>query len=105
MGLLVRMCENDIYKINIPDIIRYVGLGITIAGILLFLIVLARIKTLESYKCELITTVLYAIIRHPMYLSFIMWMIGYAIFHQALISFLISFILTANVLYWKRLEE
>lgn len=99
------LCETDIIKINIPGMLRYIGLAVFIAGLLLFFIALLTIKTLENYKGDLITNGIYSRISHPMYLSFILWMIGYSIYHQALFSFLFSFILTANVLYWKRLEE
>jgi len=99
------MCENDIYKVNIPDIFRYAGLAIFIIGIVIFLVSLLTIKALENYSGDLIKTGIYSIIRHPMYLSFILWMIGYSIYHEALFSFLVSFVLTANVLYWKYLEE
>ena len=99
------LCEADIIKINIPGMLRYIGMAVFIAGLLLFFIALLTIKTLENYKGDLITNGIYSRISHPMYLSFILWMIGYSIYHQALFSFLFSFILTANVLYWKRLEE
>lgn len=99
------MCENDIYKVNIPDIFRYAGLAIFVIGIIIFLISLLTIKALENYSGDLIKTGIYSIIRHPMYFSFILWMIGYSIYHEALFTFLFSFILIANVIYWKYLEE
>jgi len=109
MGLLWTswfiLCSVDLYKINLPDLVRYFGLFLFITGIVIFFISLFTIKTLESYKGDLITKGIYSKIRHPMYLSFILWLIGFSIFNEAFISFIFSFLLISNILYWRYLEE
>jgi len=40
-----------------------------------------------------------------MYTGFILWILGWAVYHSALISLLAGFIGIGNILYWQRLEE
>ncbi len=74
-------------------------------GIIVFLIALFTIKTLECYEGDLITKGIYSKIRHPMYLGFILWLIGGPIFFGAVFSFILSFLFIANILFWRYLEE
>jgi len=104
-GSWVFLCSLDIYKISLPVIIRYFGLALWCLGIITFLMGLYTIKTLESYEGDLITKSIYSKIRHPMYLGFILWLIGFPIFFGALFSFILSFLFIGNVLFWRSLEE
>lgn len=99
------LCSLDAYKLNIPEILRYLGTILFCFGIIIFLLGLATIKTLESYEGDLITKGIYSKIRHPMYLGFILWLIGFPIFLGALYSFILSFLFIGNVLFWRNLEE
>ena len=99
------LCSLDIYRIDLPGIVRYSGISLTVIGLLAFLIALFKIKTLESYEGDLITTGIYSKIRHPMYLGFILWLIGFPLYTGALFSFFLSFLFIANILFWRHLEE
>jgi protein-S-isoprenylcysteine O-methyltransferase Ste14 len=99
------LCSLDIYKIDLPAFVRYAGITLVSIGALAFFIGLYTIKTLESYEGDLITKGIYSKIRHPMYVGFIFWLIGFPIFWGALFSFFLSLILIANVLFWRYLEE
>ncbi len=99
------LCKADGSKIYLPELINYSGLLLVIIGLACFLTALFTIKTLESYTGGLITKGIYAKIRHPMYLGFILWLIGFPIFNEAVYSFFISLPFTANVLFWRHLEE
>lgn len=99
------LCSLDIHKIQLPGLIRYSGLALAGIGLVLFLISLFTIKSLESYDGDLITKGIYSKIRHPMYLGFICWLIGFPVFFGGLYSFILSFIFIANILFWKYLEE
>jgi protein-S-isoprenylcysteine O-methyltransferase Ste14 len=98
-------CSNDSIKMNLPAFLRFIGLFLVTSGVIIFLVSLFTIKTLESYEGDLITKGIYSKIRHPMYLSFIFWLIGFSVFYEALLSFLISFLFIVNILYWRYLEE
>jgi len=74
-------------------------------GGLLFFTALFTIKTLESYDGDLITKGIYSKIRHPMYLGFICWLIGFPVYFGALFPFFLSLLFIVNVLFWRSLEE
>ncbi len=99
------LCSADVYKINLPAIVRYIGIAITIAGGGLFFTALFTIKTLETYSGDLITKGIYSKVRHPMYLGFICWLLGTPLFFNGVISFALAVLFIANVLFWRHLEE
>jgi len=96
---------NDISGISNHVIIKYTGLTLSGIGIIAFLSGLFTIKTLESYDGDLITGGIYKWIRHPMYLGFILWLIGFPLYFGALYAFILAFIFITNVLFWRYLEE
>jgi protein-S-isoprenylcysteine O-methyltransferase Ste14 len=99
------LCWYDVYRIHIPDIIRYAGISLAVIGIILFLSGLFTIKTLESYDGDLITTGIYSKIRHPMYAGFLLWLTGFPLFCGGLFSMLLAVLFICNVLFWRSLEE
>jgi protein-S-isoprenylcysteine O-methyltransferase Ste14 len=99
------LCRNDISNINIPDIVKYSGLVLSAIGILVFLTALFTIKVLDGYDGDLITGGIYSVLRHPMYLGFILWLIGFPLYFGALYSFILSFLFITNILFWRHLEE
>jgi len=101
----VLLCSYDIFKINLPAAIRYMGLSIAGIGSLFFLTGLFTIKTLESYDGDLIKTGIYSKIRHPMYTGFILWLIGFPVFFRAGFSLILSLLFIGNILFWRFLEE
>lgn len=101
----IMLCREDVYKINLPDIIRYLGFLFCIIGLTFFIIALLTIKTLETYNGDLITKGIYSKIRHPMYLGFILWTIGFPIYFGAVFSSILSLVFIANILFWRYLEE
>ena len=99
------LCSYDMYKINLPVIINYFGLLLCLIGVILFITALFTIKTLEDHDGDLITKGIYSKIRHPMYLGFILWSLGFPIYYGAIFSFILSFLFIANILFWRYLEE
>jgi len=99
------LCSFDVYKIPPAVIVRLLGVLISSMGLVVFLTALYTIKTLESYEGDLITKGIYSKIRHPMYLGFILWLIGSPIFFGAIFSSVLSLIFIANVLFWRHIEE
>jgi len=101
----VLLCSHDISRMIPSVVFKSAGFLFIAIGIFLFFTALITIKTLESYDGDLITKGIYSKIRHPMYLGFIFWLIGFPIFFGSLYSFFLSFLLIANVLFWRYLEE
>ena len=99
------MPEVDSVKLTLPQFLRIAGLVLFIIGILLFVYTLVRLKTLDNYKGDLVQDGLFAIIRHPMYLGFIFWMVGYSVFQQSQTTLLTSTIWILNVFFWRYIEE
>jgi protein-S-isoprenylcysteine O-methyltransferase Ste14 len=98
------MCFSDPIKIDIPGWARYMGLLLFLAGVFLFIFSHIGLKGFED-KGELITHGIYSKIRNPMYLGFMIWIIGFPIFMRSLITLASSVIWIPHILYWKLLEE
>jgi len=99
------LCSLDINKIPTAGIVKLLGVLLSSLGLIVFLVALFTIKTLESYEGDLITKGIYSTIRHPMYLGFILWLIGFPLFFGAVFSSVLSLLFIANVLFWIYLEE
>jgi protein-S-isoprenylcysteine O-methyltransferase Ste14 len=99
------LCSLDVYKTEMPGILRYFGVFLLGLGMVVFITGLATIKSLESYKGDLMTHGIYSIIRHPMYLGFILWLIGMPLYSGGFISWALCIVFIANVLFWRHLEE
>jgi protein-S-isoprenylcysteine O-methyltransferase Ste14 len=95
----------DPFRMELPSVIGYLGLMLVVVGVLMFLVALSTIKSLETYAGDLITHGIYSRIRHPMYLAFILWLIGIPVFYGACFSLALAMVFIANVLFWRHLEE
>ena len=74
-----------------------VGLGLEIG-------VLIQLRVVENIN-HLVTNGLFSKIRPPMYLGFNLWILGWAIYHGAVMSLILGFIAIDNIIYWKKLGE
>jgi protein-S-isoprenylcysteine O-methyltransferase Ste14 len=83
--------------------IKYLGLIVFVIGSAFVILSHLRIKGYDSGK--LITTGIYSKIRHPMYLGFILWIIGFPLFMQSIVTFALSILWIPQILYWKISEE
>jgi protein-S-isoprenylcysteine O-methyltransferase Ste14 len=101
------MSFNDPYEINFPSWARYIGLALFIIGFCLFILSHTVFKHLAGGQetDKLITTGIYLKIRHPMYLGFIIWIIGLPIFANAAFTLASTIIWIPHILYWKYSEE
>lgn len=98
------MCPEDPIKMVIPEYIRWPGFGIWALGMLLAVGALIQLRGVENID-HLETAGLFAKIRHPMYLGFIFWIIGWVLYYRAGLSTIPGFIGIINVFFWRNLEE
>lgn len=99
------VCISESDRIVLPEFISYFGIAVIIAGSIVFFTGLFTIKTLESYKGDLITKGIYSKLRHPMYTGFILWISGGALVYGVQTALILAPLFIANVLYWRHLEE
>jgi protein-S-isoprenylcysteine O-methyltransferase Ste14 len=98
------MCPRDPSRIIVPNMIQWIGLTLVAAGLVIAIGALIQLKGLENIR-HLVTTGLYSKMRHPMYTGFILWILGWAIYHGATISLGAGLAGIGNILFWRRLEE
>jgi protein-S-isoprenylcysteine O-methyltransferase Ste14 len=98
------LCPLDPFRLALPQLVRWVGLGVVIVGMGLAIGGMVQLKGLENID-HLVTTGLFFKLRHPIYTGFICWILGWAVYHGAIFSLFIGFLGIGNILYWRRLEE
>lgn len=98
------MCPLDPYQLSLPRVAKWIGLGTFLAGLGLSIGAVIQLRGLENIN-HLATKGLFSKIRHPMYVGFILWIVGWATYYGAVISLFLGFVAIGNIIYWKRLEE
>jgi protein-S-isoprenylcysteine O-methyltransferase Ste14 len=99
-----QMCFVDPVKISLPLWFRYFGLLLFVTGIFLFIFSHIKLKGFKN-KGTVVKKGIYSKIRNPMYLGFIIWIIGFPIFMQKLLALLSSIIWITYIMIWKIMEE
>lgn len=94
----------DPYPADLPGPLRWIGLAVFITGALLAVGAFIQLRGVENID-HLVTTGLFGKFRHPMYLGFIAWILGWSIYHGAILSLAIGAVGIANILWWRHLEE
>lgn len=98
------MCPLDPWRIDVSSAVRPLGLGSAIGGLALAVAWLVRLRALENVD-HLVSTGVFARLRHPMYTGFILWISGWSLREGAIVSAGVGLGCIGNVLYWRRLEE
>jgi len=108
MGLLwfswFQMCFSDPLGFHLSRAVRYVGLVLFVSGVCLFLLSHVRISGSKE-EDGLVTGGIYSKVRNPMYLGFIIWVIGLPLFTESMATLASSTLWIAHLLTWKILEE
>lgn len=98
------LCPSDPFRIDLPGIVRWIGLAIVIFGLVLALAALAQLRGVENID-HLVTTGVFRRIRHPMYVGFLSWIFGWSTYHGAVAGLAVGLWGVASILWWRRLEE
>jgi protein-S-isoprenylcysteine O-methyltransferase Ste14 len=98
------LCSRDPLRAEFPGPVRWSGLAVFIIGTILAVAALFQLRGVENID-HLVTGGLFAKFRHPMYMGFIAWFLGWGIYHGAVVSLGIGVIGIASVLWWRGLEE
>jgi protein-S-isoprenylcysteine O-methyltransferase Ste14 len=98
------LCPLDPFHVGLPGPVRWIGLVLFIVGMVLALGALFQLRGVENIK-HLVTSGLFAKIRHPMYLGFTCWIVGWSIYHAAFLSLAIGAPGIASILWWRHLED
>jgi protein-S-isoprenylcysteine O-methyltransferase Ste14 len=95
---------NDPLKVNLPGMVKYGGLIIFLIGFTLFVLSHVQLKGFED-KGKLVRNGIYRKIRNPMYLGFILWIIGLPLLFEAMATLISGLVWIPFFIYWKILEE
>jgi len=98
------MCPLDPFQLSMPQVVRWIGFSTFLVGLGLAIGAVIQLRGVENIN-HLVTKGLFSRIRHPMYVGFIFWIFGWAIYHGAVLSLLVGFVAIGNIFYWKRIEE
>jgi protein-S-isoprenylcysteine O-methyltransferase Ste14 len=98
------LCPMDPFRADLPGPVPWTGLGLFIIGTMLAVGALIQLRGVENID-HLVTTGVFRKIRHPMYVGFIFWILGWSIYHSAIVSLMIGLIGIASILWWRSLEE
>jgi hypothetical protein len=98
------MCPRDPFPVARPEGVRWAAFGAVLLGFGLAVGSLLQLRGVENIE-RLVTTGLYSKVRHPMYAGFILWIMGWAMYHGALISLVPGLAGIVSIFYWQRLEE
>ncbi len=98
------LCPADPYRLDLPQAVHWSGLGLFIVGTILAVAALLQLRGVENID-HLVTTGLFRKLRHPMYTGFLLWIVGWGVYHGAILSLGFGLIGIANVLWWRHLED
>ena len=98
------LCPADPFRGDLSGPAHWSGFVLFILGMVLAVGGVMQLRGLENID-HLVTTGLFSKLRHPMYTGFLLWILGWSIYHGALVSLAFGLFGIANILYWRRLEE
>lgn len=94
----------DPIPFHFPGAVHWAGLLVLVTGIGLAVGGVMQLRGLENID-HLVVGGLFAKLRHPMYTGFILWILGWIVYHGATLSVVLGAIAIASILYWRRIEE
>lgn len=104
LGSWIFLGAFDPLPLSIPWPWNLIGLVLAGAAAALVLLGVIRLKGLENIQ-ELHTEGIYSTLRHPMYMGFILWILGWVLFHRAGASMILAAVCILDILLWRKFEE
>jgi protein-S-isoprenylcysteine O-methyltransferase Ste14 len=98
------MCSIEPFHLQLPAAVRWIGLGVTVVGSCLAVGALLQLRGVENIE-HLRTRGLFTVMRHPMYTGFMLWFLGWSLYHDAGISLIAGLFGIGHVFYWRHVEE
>ncbi len=98
------LCPADPLRVDIPVPVRWSGLVLFILGTIVAIGALIQLRGVENID-HLVTSGFFAKLRHPMYMGFLAWFVGWSLYHGAMVSLVIGLPGIASVLWWRKLED
>ncbi len=91
-------------RLAVPEVLRWAGLAVVLAGGAVSVGGMLQLGGVENID-HLVTTGLFSKIRHPMYLGFALWIVGWCTYTGAPANLILAPAILASVLWWRHLEE
>ena len=91
-------------SVTVPEALRWAGLVAVAAGAASVLGGMWSLRGVENID-HLVTTGLFSKVRHPMYLGFTLWILGWVAFAGTAANALIAPLALASIAWWRHLEE
>jgi protein-S-isoprenylcysteine O-methyltransferase Ste14 len=98
------MCPMEPARLVVPPVVAGAGLAVLAGGWVLAVGALVQLRGVENID-HLVSRGFFARVRHPMYLGFALWIVGWAVYHGASVSLAVGFVGIGNILLWRHLEE
>ena len=95
---------HDPIPFHSPGAVHWAGLFVVVTGLGLAVGGVAQLRGLENID-HLVVGGLFAKLRHPMYTGFILWILGWIVYHGATLNVVLGGIAIASILTWRRIEE
>lgn len=94
---------SDPLRITLPMWLRVFGSLLFIVGIVF--VIMSHIHIPGYGTKELRTTGIYSKLRHPMYFGFILWLVGFPLFWQSIMTLISAILWIPAFVSWQILEE
>jgi protein-S-isoprenylcysteine O-methyltransferase Ste14 len=94
----------DPYRLGLPEAAQLVGWLLTGCGMVLAIGALIQLRGLEGIN-HLVTRGLFRRLRHPMYLGFMLWIIGWSLAWDAAAAAALGVPALLSILWWRYLED
>jgi protein-S-isoprenylcysteine O-methyltransferase Ste14 len=94
----------DPTRVPMPQALRWTGLGAVILGFGLVLGGMWQLKGVENID-HLVTDGLFSRIRHPMYVGFVLLILGWSAYQGSVTSLAVGSLGMLSILWWRDLEE